>query len=69
MTLINRVGNKVGSWSFRPSQKDPGAQENQMNGANKDSSEREQPQISELNISDPALSSIIDKLNSSKTIV
>jgi hypothetical protein len=69
MTLINRVGNKVGSWSFRPSQKDPGAQENQMNGANKDGAERERPQVSELNISDPALSSIIDKFNAPKTIV
>jgi hypothetical protein len=69
MPLINSVGNKIGSWSFKRPQKDLGFQENQMNGANKEAAQREQALDRELNSSDAGLSVIIDKLNSSKTIV
>jgi hypothetical protein len=69
VSIINKVGNKVGAWSFRPVPNDTEAQENRRNGTGKDAAGRERDLGGESNISDTTFSDIMDIQTSSKTIV
>ncbi len=69
MTIINRVGNKLGTWSFRLAQKDIAGQENRNLDTKKEGAEWSQVPGDGSNKPDAGLLEIIDKQKASKIIV